>query len=230
LSALDDTESALQPAASATAIAEHVADVLRERIIRGELAPGARIVERTIAAELQLSRTPVREALKLLRADGLIEILRNSGARVTIYSPEEMLSLFDVISVLEGLAAERLAERISVEELDRLEEMHDAMMTFYKMRNGEDYFEINSAIHDAVIAGAGNPNLADAHRRMIARTRHGRFMTVTNPKRWQQSVEEHEALMDALRRRDARAAASVWRTHLLHTGDAAAELLRNAGV
>jgi len=213
---------------SPRAAAEAVAATLRERIIKGELTSGQRIVERKLSAELAVSRTPVREALKLLQADGLVEISRNSGARVARYTAEQVYALFDVIAALESLAAQRCAERITDAELDQLEEMHDMMLTYFKIGNHEDYFEVNSAIHDAVIRFSGNPTIADAHQRLIARARHGRFIAIMDPARWRQAVQEHELLMEALRARDGDAAAAIWRTHLLHTGESSVEVMRAA--
>ncbi|TMV91274.1 GntR family transcriptional regulator [Thioclava sp. BHET1] len=223
-----DDERDVMPAPSPRAAAESVAAVLRARIIKGSLAPGARIVERKLSAELDVSRTPVREALKLLQLDGLVDISRNSGARVMQYSPDQLIALFEVIAALESLAAQRFAARITPEELDDLEELHDTMLAYYKIGNTEDYFECNSAIHDAVIAGSYNPIIHEAHQRLIARTRQGRFTAIMDPQRWAQSVAEHEGLMEALRNRDGEAAGAIWRTHLLNTGKSSAQVLRNS--
>ena len=215
---------------SPTAIAQWVAHVLRERIVKGEYAPGSRLVERRISAELELSRTPVREALKLLHADGLIAISRNKGAQVLQYGMDEAIWLFDVIASLESLAAERLASKIAPEVLIDLEELHDAMLTFYKIGNHDAYFDTNSDIHDFIIAHAGNPALAETHARLIARARRGRFLAIMKPDRLNEAVQEHETLMTALRNGDAEAAARVWRTHLLHTGATVARVLEETGL
>ncbi|WP_240989207.1 GntR family transcriptional regulator [Salipiger mangrovisoli] len=217
---------ALPPASeSPTAIAQWVADVLRDRIVKGVYPPGSRLVERRISAELDLSRTPVREALKLLHQDGLIEISRNKGAQVVRCSAEEARQLFEVIASLESLAAERLARTLTPELLDEIEEMHARMMTYYKIGNQTDYFDTNSEIHDFVVAACGNPVIHDAHKRLIARARYGRFVAIHNPDRLAQSVAEHEALMEALRSGDEVAAARVWRQHLQHTGESFAAML-----
>ncbi|WP_353476374.1 GntR family transcriptional regulator (plasmid) [Salipiger sp. H15] len=210
---------------SPTAIAQWVAEVLRDRIVKGAYPPGSRLVERRISAELDLSRTPVREALKLLHQDALIEISRNKGAQVVQCSAEEAVQLFEVIASLESLAAERLARTITTEQLDELEELHARMLTFYKVGSHTDYFDTNSEIHDFVVERCGNPVIHDAHKRLIARARYGRFMAIHNPDRLAQSVAEHEALMEALRRRDEAAAALVWRQHLQHTGENFAAML-----
>lgn len=221
------TAEPAEPASPAamSAMAARVADVLRDRIVRGQLAPGARIVERRLSADLSVSRTPVREALKLLEADGLIEISRNRGAQVTGYCAPEARHLFDVIAVLEGLAAQRLAETISPLLMARFEGLHAEMLSHYRARALDPYFDVNSAIHDLIIASCGNPRLADNHRRLILNARRGRFLAILGPDRWAQSIDEHEALMQALRDRDGAAAFAAWRVHLAHTGDTVAAVL-----
>ncbi|MFT7060093.1 MAG: DNA-binding GntR family transcriptional regulator [Pseudorhodobacter sp.] len=216
------------PSQDVTAVAEWVAEILRDRIVKGQLGPGARIVERKLSAELDVSRTPIREALKLLHADKLIEISRNKGAQVTQYGPRQALDLFDVIAELESLAAGRLAQTITESDLDNLEDLHAQMLVFRKIGNAEEYFDTNSAIHDAILALCGNPILTDAHTKLMARARRGRFMAIMNPDRLNEAIEEHEHLMTALRSRDSEAARRIWRGHLLHTGRTVAEVLRLA--
>ena len=131
---------------------------------------------------------------------------------------------------LESLAAERLASKIAPEVLIDLEELHDAMLTFYKIGNHDAYFDTNSDIHDFIIAHAGNPALAETHARLIARARRGRFLAIMKPDRLNEAVQEHETLMTALRNGDAEAAARVWRTHLLHTGATVARVLEETGL
>jgi DNA-binding GntR family transcriptional regulator len=211
-------------------VAERVAAILRDRIVKGDLAPFDRIVERQVSAELEVSRTPVREALKLLEADGLIEISLHRGAQVAPYRPDDARHLFDVIASLESLAARRLADALAPEVLDRLEALHSSMLDHHRAGRFSDYFDVNTAIHDAVIAGSGNPVLVETHRRLIARARRGRFLAIMDPARLEQAVSEHEALMDALRRRDAGAAAAVWDAHLRNTGDTVADLLSRSAL
>jgi len=208
-----------------TAIAEWVADVLRDRIVKGVYTPGSRLVERKISAELALSRTPVREALKLLHADGLISISRNKGAQVLRFGTEEAQALFEIIAAIESLAAERLARVIDSATLDEIEEMHAQMLIYHKVGNHADYFDMNSEIHDFIVKRCGNPIVEDTHRRLIARARRGRYMAIMRPDRLEQAVDEHEALMEALRTRNPEAAARVWRQHLTHTGETVVSIL-----
>jgi len=214
---------------SAQASAEWVAERLRDMIVKGDLPPGARIVERRISADLNVSRTPVREALKLLRADGLIEISMHRGAQVTRYTEKEAEDLFDLISVIEGLAAERLARRLTGQTLRRLERLHARMLDEYAAGDASAYFDMNTEIHDTIVDEAGNPVLAESHRRVMVRARRGRFMAILDADRWRQAVEEHEAVMAAFRARDVQSAGEIWRTHLRRTGETVAHVLREAG-
>lgn len=211
--------------ARALAVVQH----LRDAIVTGRIKPGDRIVERHLCAELNVSRTPVREALKLLELDGLVAISRNRGAEVTAFTPDEATRLFDVIAVLEGLAARRTAERADAGTLGRLEELHARMVFHYNRSQIDPYFEINSAVHDLVVSACGNPELAATHARLMLRARRGRYMAIMSPDRWRQSVGEHEALMAALRARDPDAAAAAWTAHLAHTGETLARVLAESG-
>lgn len=201
------------------AMALAVVRYLRDAVVTGRLRPGDRIVERQLSAELNISRTPIREGLKLLELDGLVAISRNRGAEVTAFTPQESLRLFDVISVLEGLAARRVAELASDDALARLEDLHAQMVFHYNRSQIDPYFEINSAVHDLIVDASGNPELAATHARLMLRARRGRYMAIMSPDRWRQSVGEHEALMQALRAHDPDAAAAVWTAHLQHTGE-----------
>lgn len=220
-------QNAAAPAHSAQAGVERVAAILRDRIVKGELSPGDRLVERQLSAELETSRTPVREALKLLEADGLIEISLHRGAQVAPYRAEDARQLFDVIAALESLAARRLAETISRDVLDTLEMLHRRMLDFHRDGDATAYFDINTVIHDRIVAEADNPVLAVTHRRLIARARRGRFLAIMAPERLQEAVQEHEMVMQAFRTGDADAAAAGWERHLRHTGDSVQAVLRH---
>ncbi|MEO0829898.1 MAG: GntR family transcriptional regulator [Pseudomonadota bacterium] len=195
-----------------------MAKQLRELIVRGELQPGQHVVERKLCAELNVSRTPMREALKLLRQDGLVEIFRNRGARVTPYTAEDAANLFEVISGLESQAAARAAKRITEAELSDLLHQHDEMARHHANKDLDGYFAINSAIHDEVVRIADNPVLSASRSRLMMLAHRGRYMAIFNHDRWDQSVAEHEALMTALETRNAEAARDVWEKHLLNTG------------
>ncbi|AVL51516.1 FCD domain-containing protein [Roseobacter denitrificans] len=210
---------------NATAVAEHVAAVLRDRIVKGELTARDRIVERQLSAELDVSRTPIREALKLLEADGLIEITLHRGAIVSDYKPEDAVVLFDVISVLESLAARRVCEGMTPSTLQRLEDLHGQMLEYHHAGRTNDYFDHNTLIHDFIIQSCANPVLITTHNRLMIRARRGRYLAILNEARLEQAVAEHEDLMQAFRHESADKAAQVWERHLRHTGETVAAVL-----
>lgn len=209
-----------------TAVAEHVANTLRDRIIKGKLAPRDRIVERQLSAELDVSRTPIREALKLLEADGLIDITLHRGAVVRDYLPSDATALFEVIAALESLAAKRLCQSLTAASLQRLEDLHGKMLEFYAAGQTDAYFDQNSVIHDFIVEASGNPELNATHAKLMIRARRGRFLAIMKPERLDQAVQEHECLMNAFRDGDAQSAGAVWEQHLLHTGETLSEVLQ----
>ena len=206
-----------------------VVDQLREMIVHGELEPGTKIVETELSKFLGISRTPLREALKILALDGLVEILPHKGARVKPFSVEEIDYLFDVIAVLEGLAAEQAAKFITHKQMSDLEHLHETMRGHYLNRDRDSYFEINTEIHEALINGAANPILSELHSRLMLRARRGRYMAILEQERWEEAMTEHDELMAALRRKDSVSAGAVWRKHLIHTGNTVSKVL-NAGL
>jgi len=211
----------------ASALAERVASEIRDMVIRGALHPGERIVERRLCAVLGVSRTPMREALKLLRHDGLIEISRNRGARVASYGAEDADQLFEVIAELEGMAAAGFTRRADPAALKRLEALHAQMLHFRQEERLDDYFDVNSAIHDLIVSEAGNPVLEESHRRLMLRARRGRYMAIMDTERWDRAVREHEALIAAIRAGAVVAARALWREHLLNTGRTVVAFLRD---
>lgn len=207
-------------------LAHQAAALLRSLIVRGEMLPGSRVPERELSERMKVSRTPLREALKLLERDGLIEISQNRGARVILFTVEEARDLFEVIAGMESLAAELTARRITDQELGQLEALHSEMLQHYDKGDKDAYFDINSRIHDLIVDFAGNRILRDTHAGLMLRARRGRYMAIMKPARWSESVVEHEKLMDALRERDHEAAGRVWKQHLRHTGDTVCAVLQ----
>ncbi len=195
-----------------------VADHLRDMIVRGDLAGGEKVPVAELAAELGVSITPLREALKVLAEEQLIELLPNRGARVLAYTVEEAEALFDVIASLESLAAELAAARMSSADLADLEAMHAEMRAHFNAGAREPYFRLNSRIHSAIVRLSGNPVLVSTHERLMIRATRGRYMAIVDTRRWHDAMDEHEQLMDALIRRDEQAAGRIWRQHLRNTG------------
>lgn len=195
-----------------------VADTLRDMIIGGEIPAGSRVLERGLCERLKVSRTPLREALKLLEAEGLVEILQNKGARIMLFTPAEAMNLFEVLAGLESMAAELAVTRMSDADLAALADMHERMCAFYRSGEKGPYFELNTAIHAAIVRGAGNPVLVATYAGLMLRARRGNYMAILDPMRWAEAVGEHTEIVEALRARDPDSARKVWRRHLERTG------------
>lgn len=205
-----------------------VAETLREMIVTGELGAGQKVPVAQLAEQLEVSPTPLREALKVLAAEGLVELLPNRGARVASYTLDDARNLFEVIAGIESLAAELAAQRMGGDDLDGLEALHAEMRGHYERGEKPEYFDLNSRVHARIIELAGNEVLAAVHAGLMVRANRGRFIAITDPLRWAEAMEEHEQLMAALRARDWQAAAATWRTHLQHTGRAVCKALADA--
>ena len=189
---------------------------VRTMLIEGEIPPGARIPERELCEKLDISRTPLREALKVLAAEGLVHLLPNRGSRAAKLTDKDMRDLFEVCQGLEALAGELACERIGDAGIGAIADFHAEMVEHY--RNGDliQYYRCNRAIHEAIIAAAGNPALSGLYETVTARIRRARYVTPMTPPRWALAVQEHEAILNALRRRDGVALSHILRTHLRH--------------
>jgi DNA-binding GntR family transcriptional regulator len=201
---------------------------LRDLIVEGKLAPGSRLVEAELCKRLSVSRTPLREAYKVLASEGLVELHAHRGAMVSRVTPQETIELFDVLANLESMAASRACLRMSKEQLARLRLVNARLAEWYAAGRRHDYFELNHRIHRAIVALAGNRVLAETHDKLIARARRSRYQAILAGDRWEESLQEHDRLMEAFLARDADAAESIWRQHVLRTGEVFAEVLAEA--
>ncbi len=195
---------------------EEAVAYVRSMLLEGEIPPGTRIPERELCERLKISRTPLREALKVLAAEGLVQLLPNRGSRAAKLTDKDMRDLFEVCQGLEALAGELACERISDDEIAEVAAAHTAMAQHY--RNGDliSYYRCNRAIHEAIVAAASNPVLSGLYESVTARIRRARYVTPMTPPRWALALQEHEAILNALRRRDGVGLSHILRTHLRH--------------
>jgi len=201
-------------------LGETISNHLRERIVRGELKPGAKLHLPDLAVTLGVSTTPLREALKILAEEQIVEWLPGRGVRVAPIRIEETHALFEVIAMLEGLAAERAATRLGASDLAELEGLHSQMRDHFERGERDPYFELNSRIHAEILKASGNEILCSTHGRLHGRASRGRYMAIVDAARWREAMQEHDELMQALRSHDADSAREIWRRHLTHTGAA----------
>lgn len=203
---------------------------LRDFIVEGDLAAGARIPERRLCEMFGISRTPLREALKVLAAEGLLELLPNRGARVRVLSEHDIHDLFDLMAGLEALAGRLACEAITEPEIAEIEAQHHAMYVAYMRGDLHGYFEANQLIHEKIVAAARNKALAGAYRGYAGQIRRIRYAANLARKRdrWGEAMREHEAILDALRRRDGQELSDILFIHLRNKQAAAIEHLSEA--
>jgi len=201
---------------SRKALYQEVADRLRQRILRHELAPGQWIDEQDVAEQLGISRTPVREALKVLAAEGLVTLAPRRGSFVTQISPQDLDDIFAVLILLEGHAAQLAAQHLNEAAAAQLQALHEALEAAYAAHDIEQFFAANQAFHRAIHELAHNRWLAttiDDLRQKIKLSRHHSLFSAG---RLDQSLTEHRAILAALLARDGAAAAERMREHLAH--------------
>jgi DNA-binding GntR family transcriptional regulator len=182
---------------------DEVADRLRELIMLGELAPGERLNERSLTERFGISRTPLREAVKILSAEGLVKLLPNRGAVVSTITRADAENLVQLIGALEALGGELACRRATVEQIDEIAELTRRMRAYHDDRNLAEFLLCNQRILDKIIDAGGNTELSDAYRRTAGRIRRAHYMTECTQARWDESMEEHEKILDALVKRDS---------------------------
>jgi DNA-binding GntR family transcriptional regulator len=199
---------------------EKVVAKLRDLIVEGELAAGSRIAERELCERLGVSRTPLREALKVLASEGLVELLPNRGARVVEPTEADIENMFQVMGALEALSGALACRRITEAELAEISALHYQMLAHYARRQLPDYFRLNQAIHEAIMEAARNPVLKATYLGLSTRIRRARYVANMSEERWAAAVAEHEALLKALVARDGEAAARILKAHLDNKSEA----------
>lgn len=207
-------ESASKPQAPRETLGRSVTLRLRQLVLNGELAPGMRLQERQLCEQLCVSRTPLREAIKALASEGLVEFVRSGGVRVTHLSADDVAQTFEVLGPLEGLAGEFAAQRIDDAGEAQLLALHNEMLAAFERADLATYYAVNAAIHDSIHAATHNQVLVEECRRLNARIRRVRFTLPLTPERWKQSVQEHDVMIAALTRRDGIALRSILEAHL----------------
>lgn len=197
-----------------------VVEQLRNFIVEGVLAPGTRLNERELCETLGISRTPLREALKVLAAEGLIDIVPNRGATVSRMSEAEIGETFELMSGLEAFSGELACERITAVELAQIKALHYAMLACHAQKDLSGYYSKNQEIHDRINEAAGNSALRQIYTSVNRRLQSLRFRSNLHAAKWDKAVQEHEEMLKALEARDGKRLAAILRQHLLEKRDA----------
>jgi len=210
------------------ALHDEVVQRIRDLIVQGELSPGERVPERELCERFGISRTPFREALKVLATEGLIDLQHHRGAVISRVTGHDVDDMFQVMGVLEALAGELACQRASDTEIVAIEQSHEQMLHHYREHDLSGYFQLNQRIHESIMQAAGNPVLANLYATLSVRIRRARYMANLSQARWDQAVAEHEEILNALKRRDGGRLGRLLRDHLLHKADVIKAVLLGA--
>jgi DNA-binding GntR family transcriptional regulator len=195
---------------------EEVAERIRELITEGVLPAGGKLNERVLCGQLLVSRTPLREALKLLAAQKLVELSPNRGASVAALTRADIEQLFELMAALEGLSGALAARRCSASELTEFKALHFEMLAAHARRDLPAYYRINRQIHELINRCARNKALSETYDSINLRIQNLRFRSNFNIGKWDAAVKEHEQMLDAMERRDAARMRELLEQHLRH--------------
>lgn len=189
---------------------------LRDMIIEGELKPGARIHESQVGMQLGVSRTPLREAIKFLASEGLVELVPSRGAIVRMFDKKDLADMWIVLRSLERLAGQLACEKGSDRDIQTIRRLHDEMLVHYAARRRLEYYKLNQEIHSAIVKLADNESLAYMHGTLQSRVKRIRFIGHEGPDNWAHAVREHEEMIVALEARDAASLVEILDRHLVN--------------
>ena len=211
---LERPESALPGPIRRTALHDTLVNRLRDMIIEGHLSPGTRLNEGQLGQMLGVSRTPLREAIKYLASEGLVELVPSRGAVVKRFGAKDVQDMLLVLGTLEELAARLACVIASDEGIAEIRGLHDRMVQHYKAGVRLEYYKLNQNIHTAIVALSGNAPLAEIHAMLQTRLKRIRFIGHEGPEKWAAAVAEHEEMIEALEARDQQRLAAVLGRHL----------------
>ena len=211
-----------------TSLHEELTDRIRSMVVEGVLVAGEKVPERELCEKLGVSRTPMREALKVVAADGLLDLVPGRGARVSAITLADLEEVFPLMAALEALAGELACEKINNAQLKIIKSEHKEMLKQFRNQNLTAYFKHNENIHEVILQAAGNETLKTMHLSLALRIRRARYMANMTPKRWQQAVNEHEEILVALDNRDGQALGAILKRHLQNKFNAVRSWMENS--
>lgn len=188
--------------------------LLQPLIINGELEPGSKVPEKDLCERFGVSRTPMREALKVLATDGLVRLKPNRGAWVTMVTVEEVEEVFPVLGALEALAGALACKHITDAEIEAVRHLHERMLQSYQDRALDVYFDINQQIHRAIQLATRNDTLITTCEALSLRMQRARYLANMSEGRWFDAVQEHERILSYLMARDGGALGRTLQEHL----------------
>jgi len=211
---------------SRIALHDQVVARLRTMLVEGRIPPGAKLNERELSEQLRVSRTPLREAIKLLAAEGLVDLLPNRGAVAVRLTERDVLDTFEVLAELEGLSGALAAVRITERQLEEMRALQYEMMACFTRHDLSGYYRLNATIHSLINEAAGNPVLSGTYRSINARVQSLRFRTNQNETKWKRAIQDHEDMVEAMSARDADAMRAILVRHIRNKSDTVLDLMR----
>jgi len=205
---------------------QEIANNLREMIMSGELREGDKIKENEFCELMDISKTPLREALRVLSAEGLIRLIPNRGSYVTTPTFEEIKEMFDVMSVLEGVCARTAAEKMSNIDYEKLKKIHLQLEENFRLKDQKRYIRINNKYHSFVQELAGNKTLNQIVNGLRQKILLYRYKSLNLSGRFEQSIQEHRDLLEAFRKRDAEKAELLMKSHMKKQSEALEKLAK----
>jgi DNA-binding GntR family transcriptional regulator len=197
-----------------TSLHQELVDQLQLLIIGGTLVPGTKVPEKDLCEQFGVSRTPLREALKVLASDGLIRLEPNRGAWVTTVTISEVEEVFPVLGALEALSGKLACLHITDAEIEAVRALHHQMIESYERRDLDSYFSINQKIHRAILLATRNETLATSCQALSLRMQRARYLANMTEGRWYDAVQEHEKILTFLVTRDGDKLAMTLRDHM----------------
>jgi len=202
------------PAVDSRTLPSTVAAQLRQMMTEGQLGPGARLNERELCDLLGVSRTPLREAFRLLAAQGLVDIQPNRGAQVVAMSEQDIRESFEVIGALEALAGKAACERATDQQIAEVRALTYEMMASHARQDLHAYYKANTAIHELLKKASHNTLLGQLYDTLNLRIQSLRFHSNENREKWDLAMQEHVEMVHALAARDGERLAAILQVHL----------------
>ncbi len=206
---------------------DEVLQRLRDMIVEGRWPFGEVLPELAISEELGVSRTPLREALKVLAFEGLVDLLPSRGAVITQPTAKATYDMLVLMAGLEALAGKLACNVATKGQIQRIERLHRTMLKAYENQERRPYFKANRQIHEHIVEASGNQPLIDTHTSLRRRLRRLLFAGGDRPEALAKAVQEHQEILDALVERDAPRLAAALEIHILKTWDRVAPLVAN---
>jgi DNA-binding GntR family transcriptional regulator len=194
-----------------------VAMIIRDMIVQDILPPNTKLREKMLIEKLgdqiSTSRTPLREALKVLASEGLVRLVPNKGAVVADPDISEIADMQLVLATLEGLAGDLAARRATDQEISEIAATHHEMLAAFHRNDRFSYFKLNQLIHKKLVVATGNTALIDIHDKLNSRLYRIRYKGNLRHQDWKEAVQEHELMLQALQRRDGSELARILVSH-----------------